>query len=85
MQAAELFEQNVPAAQVAARLRVSAKSAYAWKKQWRARGRAGLTSKAPPAASAGWIRFGCSDCRTPSMPDRPRTAGLRINAGPLPG
>jgi transposase len=37
MQAAELFEQNVPAVEVAMRLRVSAKSAYAWKKQWRAR------------------------------------------------
>ena len=50
MQAAELFEQNVPAAQVAVRLRVSAKSTYAWQKAWRSRGRAALVSKGPPGS-----------------------------------
>jgi transposase len=70
MQAAELFEQNVPAVEVAVRLRVSAKSAYAWKKQWRARGRAGLRSKGPPG----------SECRLD--PDRLRRLQEALDAGP---
>lgn len=48
VQAADLFEQQVPAGQVvAARLRVSAKSAYQWQQTWRQDGRAGLRSKGP--------------------------------------
>jgi len=70
MQAADLFEQGVPADQVAARLRVSAKSAYAWKKVWRARGRAGLRSKGPSG----------SPCRLdPARLDRLQAA---LDAGP---
>jgi hypothetical protein len=42
MQAADLFEQRVPAGQVAARLRVSDKSAYRWQQIWQlAVGRSG--------------------------------------------
>jgi transposase len=47
MQAADLFEQHVPAGQVAWRLRVSAKSAYRWQQTWRRDGRDGLRSKGP--------------------------------------
>jgi putative transposase len=47
MQAADLFEQQVPAGQVAWRLRVSAKSAYLWRQTWRQEGREGLRSKGP--------------------------------------
>jgi transposase len=47
MQAADLFEQHVPAGQVARRLRVSAKSAYQWQQTWRRDGRDGLRSKGP--------------------------------------
>jgi len=47
MQAADLFEQAVPAGQAAGWLRVSAKSAYAWQKTWREQGRSGLLSKGP--------------------------------------
>jgi transposase len=53
MQGACLFEQHVPAQQVARLLRVSAKSAYQWQRIWREQGRAGLMSKGP----------GGSDCR----------------------
>jgi transposase len=47
MQAADLFERQVPAGQVAWRLRVSAKSAYVWRQTWRREGREGLLSKGP--------------------------------------
>jgi transposase len=47
MQAACLFEQHIPAEQVARLLRVSAKSAYQWQRIWREQGRAGLVSKGP--------------------------------------
>jgi transposase len=47
MQAVDLFEQRVPAGQVASRLRVSAKSAYRWQQVWRREGREGLHSKGP--------------------------------------
>jgi hypothetical protein len=47
MQAVDLFEQRVPAGQVAWRLRVSAKSAYQWQRTWRPDGRGGLLSKGP--------------------------------------
>ncbi len=47
MQAGDLFEQQVPAGQVAARLRVSAKSAYQWQQTWRRDGCDGLLSKGP--------------------------------------
>jgi len=51
MQAADLFEREVPAGQVAARLRVSAKSAYQWQQTWRQFGRAGLVSRGPSGSA----------------------------------
>ena len=45
LQAAGMFEQDVSAVQVAHRLRVSAKSAYQWRRRWRAGGEAALVSK----------------------------------------
>nr|WP_079158509.1 helix-turn-helix domain-containing protein [Streptomyces caniscabiei] len=45
-QAAELFAQEVPPPQVARRLRVSRKSAYAWHSRWREGGVEALRSKA---------------------------------------
>src|SRR3954465_8632278 len=44
MQAARLFAEDVPPVQVAARLRVSTKSAYQWRRRWRAGGEQGLAS-----------------------------------------
>jgi putative transposase len=45
LQAARMFEQDVSPVQVARRLRVSTKSAYQWRRRWRAGGDAALASK----------------------------------------
>ena len=50
LQAAELFEEGVRPVQVARRLRVSTKSAYQWRRRWRAGGRAALASRGPGGA-----------------------------------
>jgi putative transposase len=70
MQAADLFEQQVAAAEVAARFRVSVKSAYLWQQAWRQDGREGLLSKGPSG----------SPCRL----DEARLARLQdeLDAGP---
>lgn len=47
LRAAHLFEQDVSPGQVAHRLRVSTKSAYQWRRRWRAGGEAALASKGP--------------------------------------
>lgn len=47
LQAAELFAQQVPVAQIAKRLRVSQHAVYKWRRRWRAEGKAGLASKGP--------------------------------------
>jgi len=44
LQAARMFEQDVSPVQVAGRLRVSTKSAYQWRRRWRAGGEAALAS-----------------------------------------
>jgi hypothetical protein len=46
MQAARLFAEGVAPVQVAARLRVSTKSAYQWRRRWRAGGEQALASTA---------------------------------------
>src|SRR3954471_13640466 len=51
MQAARLFAEDVAPVQVAARLRVSPKSAYRWRRCWRAGGEAALASTGPGGAS----------------------------------
>ncbi len=47
LQAAQMFEQDMDPVQVARLLRVSAKSAYQWRRAWRAGGEAALASKGP--------------------------------------
>lgn len=44
-EAAEMFEQGVRPTEVARRLRVSRKSAHAWRAAWREGGRAALVSE----------------------------------------
>ena len=51
LQAARLFAEDVAPAQVAARLRVSTKSAYQWRRCWRAGDEAALASTGPGGAS----------------------------------
>ena len=50
LQAAGMFEQDVSPVQVACELRVSTKSAYQWRRRWRAAGEAALVSKGPGGA-----------------------------------
>src|SRR2546430_5607819 len=50
LEAARLFEQGVAPVLVAGRLRVSTKSAYQWRRRWRAGGDAALASKGPGGA-----------------------------------
>jgi transposase len=45
--AAQMFEQGMDPEQVARCLRVSTKSAYRWRRSWRAGGEAALASKGP--------------------------------------
>ena len=45
LQAAQLFGQDMPPVQVAHQLRVSTKSAYQWRRCWRAGGTAALASR----------------------------------------
>jgi putative transposase len=50
LEAAHLYEQDVSPVQVAHRLRVSTKSAYQWRRRWRAGGVAALASSGPGGA-----------------------------------
>jgi putative transposase len=45
--AAAMYEQDMKPVQVAHELRVSTKSAYQWRRRWRAGGTASLASKGP--------------------------------------
>lgn len=49
--ARQMFVVEVPATQVAARLRVSTKSVYQWRRRWRVGGQAGLASTGPGGAT----------------------------------
>src|SRR3954467_6446117 len=51
LQAARLFAEDVAPGQVAARLRGGTKSAYQWRRRWRAGGEAALASTGPGGAS----------------------------------
>ena len=50
LEAAHLFEQDVSPVRVAHRMRVSTKSAYQWRRRWRAGGGAALASAGPGGA-----------------------------------
>jgi transposase len=51
LQAAQMYEHDVSPVQVAGQLRVSTKSAYQWRRRWRAGGDAALASKGPGGAA----------------------------------
>src|SRR4051794_41765529 len=77
LQAARLFAEDVAPVQVAARLRVSTKSVYQWRRRWRAGGEAGLVSTGPGGgrcrlsdAPPGRVRAGAG--RGPAAPGRGR-------------
>jgi transposase len=50
LQAAQMFQQGMTPVQVARSLRVSAKSAYQWRRRWRAGGETALASRGPGGA-----------------------------------
>lgn len=61
--AARMFEEGVRPSVIARALRVSMKSAYSWRRQWRAGGREALLSKGPGGElcrlsdeQLGWLR-----------------------------
>ena len=47
LQAAQMFQRDTGAAEIAGSLRVSTKSVYRWRRAWRAGGEAALVSKGP--------------------------------------
>jgi transposase len=51
LQAAQMFEQGIKPVRVACQLRVSTKSAYQWRRRWRAGGQEALTSRGPGGAA----------------------------------
>jgi putative transposase len=51
LQAAEWFDQDVPVAEIARRLRVSTNAVYTWRRRWHTEGDAGLASKGPGGSS----------------------------------
>jgi transposase len=69
-QAADLFAAGVSALDVAARLEVSTKSAYAWRRAWLADGPEALQSK------------GSGGARSKLSPDQVRRLQQRLEAGP---
>src|SRR5690625_240367 len=66
LQAAAMFAQDIPVAEIARRLRVSHNAVYVWRRRWRAGGESGLASKGPSGTEcrlspqqleqlAGWL------------------------------
>jgi putative transposase len=47
LQAAQWFAEDMPAGEIARRLRVTRNAVYVWRRRWRAGGRAALVSKGP--------------------------------------
>src|SRR4051794_41807690 len=72
MQAARLFAEDVAPVQGAARLRVSTKSVYQWRRRWRAGGEQALASKGPRGANR------------PVRGTPPGTARAERGGGPAP-
>jgi putative transposase len=63
LEAAEMLEQGIVPSKIAKKLRVSTKSAYTWRRTWRAGGSEALLSKGPGGATCqltdeqlGWLR-----------------------------
>ncbi|WP_316731687.1 helix-turn-helix domain-containing protein [Streptomyces sp. 11x1] len=82
---AEMFERGVRPPEVARRLRVSRKSAYAWHAAWREGGSAALASKGPGGFRVSSAMPRRNDCRPSWRRGRRRTAGRRTGGGPWRG
>jgi transposase-like protein len=77
--AASMFEHEMKPVQVAHELRVSTKSAYQWRRQWRAGGTAALASKGVGGAVCrlSWTGCGRRWTRARRPGGGPRTSGGR--------
>ena len=88
LQATEMFEQRLPATEIAARLRVSPKSVRAWRRAWTAGGSPALASRGPGGAvcnlaDAQLLRLAAELDR--ARPRSSRPAVRLISGGPWPG
>src|SRR4051812_50117497 len=84
LQAARLFAEDVAPVEVAARLRVSTKSVYQWRRRWRAGGEAALASTGPGGANCR-LAHPPPDPVRPQLergPARPRRGDQRRAPGP---
>lgn len=87
LHAAAMFEHDVDPVQVACRLRVSTKSAYQWRRRWRAGGAAALASEGAGGAvcrlsPAQLARLRAELGKGPAVHDWPRTSGGRRGGSP---
>ena len=80
-----MFEQGAGPVQVARQLRVSTKSAYQWRRRWRAGREAALASRGAAGASCRLSERQLAPLRAALDLGRPRTAGMRISGGRWPG
>jgi len=63
MQAAELFARGVSAEEIAARLRVSTKSVYQWRRRWASGGERALVSAGPGGPGSKLTEDQCAQLR----------------------
>ena len=85
--AVAMYEQDMKPVQVAHELRVSTKSAYQWRRRWRAGGTAALASRGAGGAAAGCRRRSWPGCvprwiRARPPGGGPKTSGGRWNGSP---
>jgi transposase len=85
LQAAEMFEQDVDARQVASSLRVSTKSVYQWRRAWQSGGEAHWPRKGLAGTPASWTRSRSRSCARRWTPARRLTGGSWTSGGPWPG
>src|SRR3954453_21006355 len=84
MEAARLFADDVAPVQVAARLRVSTKSAYQWRRRWRAGGEQALASTGPGGGQLPAVRrpAGPAAHRAGARAGRARLGRSALDPGP---
>ncbi|MFC5099341.1 helix-turn-helix domain-containing protein [Kibdelosporangium philippinense] len=85
LQAAQWFAQDVPAAEIARRLRVSTNAVYTWRRRWRAEGEAGLASKGPGGSSCRLDQPRLDRLAQAVEQGQPCMGSARISAGPWLG
>ena len=85
LQAAEMFEHDADARQVAGSLRVSTKSVYQWRRAWRAGGEGALASKGAGGSPCKLDEDQLAQLRAALEAAPAATGGSRTSGGPWPG